>query len=90
MLKTFFALAIILSGCASAVDVSLRGGDSLHHADIHYIYDFQKNAYTGHGGAICSACNTAVEDYVHSREGPVFCLECWDHWLFEAWEITDA
>ena len=70
--------------------ISLRGGDSIHHADIHYDFDFQENAYHGFGGVVCSARNTTVEDYVHSREGPVFCLECWDHWLFEAWEITDA
>ena len=68
--------------------ISLRGGDSLHHADIHFSWD--GNAYHGSGGVVCSSCNTTVEDYVLSREGPVYCLECWDHWLFEEWDITSA
>ena len=68
--------------------ISLRGGDSFQHSDIHYSWD--GSAYHGSGGVVCSACNTTVEDYVLSREGPVYCLECWDHWLFEVWEITSA
>ena len=81
-------LMLITAPCIAS-DVPMRSGDQALHTDIHYDYDVRHNSYHSSGGFTCSVCNTTVEDGVRSREGVVYCLDCWDHFFWEEWEISD-
>ena len=81
MLRILVLILCLMSTCVA--DVSLRSGDHEIHSDIHWKYDVRHNSYHGVGGLMCSACNTTVEDVVRSREGPLYCLDCWEVYLFD-------